>query len=327
MDLYIDFTLKLSSMIAKFQACQNELAKLRSDAKKHVDITLSILKSSLRGTDKYTVNRYSAQKMQLSELEEQLSAEHIKSNIANLLQAFKDTFVELNNSFGRKFYRKKKLDIQDSMELSYMEETRIMKGDKVPAKNELWLWDSWKDYDSYRLSNSLVLLDRLTEFYSKINIDYECGKYLEKYPCIMESRDNREIRGDLEVTEKELIFSNTGSSPQAMRVIIPFSDIQEDAVIKSKFIDDYIVIGTKVGKVNFKKFPDIQEALDTINHRISEAASNENEEVPTRQSVQLSPDELTFIAQRKQKIQGDLEKVDDIFEKYQELTFKGIGID
>lgn len=82
--------------------------------KKHSDVTLSLLRMK-------NINQSSADKKpKVDQLFEQISYEFIADILKEAYKSFKDTFSELKGIFNQKYYKKKKYNIENSMELSHV---------------------------------------------------------------------------------------------------------------------------------------------------------------------------------------------------------------
>lgn len=68
--------------------------------------------------------------------------------IFDVYKSFKDTLSDLKTHFNQKYYKKKKIRVQDSMEVSHIDETFVAPK-KKPCKKELWLWRDWRDKNLY----------------------------------------------------------------------------------------------------------------------------------------------------------------------------------
>ena len=53
---------------------------------------------------------------------DQMSLDFVNSILSNVYQTFYSTFSELKNYFNTKYYKKKKHHIEDSMDISHIEE-------------------------------------------------------------------------------------------------------------------------------------------------------------------------------------------------------------
>lgn len=77
-------------------------------------------------------------------------------------QAFKNGLADIKNHFSKKYYKKKKRQVQDSMEVSHIEEDEsILAVKKRPCKKELWLWRDWRDKTNYTFKPSTPWLKKL----------------------------------------------------------------------------------------------------------------------------------------------------------------------
>jgi hypothetical protein len=70
---------------------------------------------------------------------------------------FKDALVDMKTYFNQKFYKRMKNKVENSMEISHIDESMVqVQQKKKPCKKEMWLWRDWRDKTSYCVSSSQV---------------------------------------------------------------------------------------------------------------------------------------------------------------------------
>ena len=135
------------------------LGKLRQNISKHSEITLSLVRCG--SIQKAKGGKYDPEAKggkndidEIGHLFEQLSFDYINDIIQKVYQVFETSLGNMKNHFNAKFYKKRKNHIQDSMEISHIEEDTPHL-EKRPSKKELWIWKDFRNCGKYnRISSS-----------------------------------------------------------------------------------------------------------------------------------------------------------------------------
>ncbi len=99
---------------------------LKQNVKKHADVTLSLIRTNQKKKEDVKIP-------QLDQVYNQISYDFVTEVLCEVYRSFKDTLGEMKNHFNQKFYKKKKHKIEDSMEISHIDETMIAQK-KKPCK-------------------------------------------------------------------------------------------------------------------------------------------------------------------------------------------------
>lgn len=121
---------------------------LKQNVKKHADVTLSLIRSIPKG-------RQETRTPQVEQVYNQISYDFVTEILCEVYRAFKDALTDMKTHFNQRYYKKKKTKVEDSMEISHIDETVMPVGlKKKPCKKQLWLWRDWRDKGNYALNSS-----------------------------------------------------------------------------------------------------------------------------------------------------------------------------
>lgn len=81
---------------------------------------------------------------EISHLFEQLSYDYINDIIQKVFKVFEGSLNNMKNHFNAKFYKKRKTNVMDSMEISHIEEETPFI-EKKPSKKEMWIWKDFRN--------------------------------------------------------------------------------------------------------------------------------------------------------------------------------------
>ena len=108
------FGIKLLDVSDKLYTCCSKLALLRTDVKKHSEVTLSLYRTT------YSKNKNDSICPQLEKLHEQLSNDYLIDVMLEVYKAFKTSLMDLKNFIASKSTQKNKKTIENSMEVSHL---------------------------------------------------------------------------------------------------------------------------------------------------------------------------------------------------------------
>jgi len=74
-----------------------------------------------------------------------LSYDYIHDIIDKIYKLLEESLSALKNYFNVKYHKKKKSKVDDSMDVSHIEE-EYFKPQKKPSKKEMWLWKEFKNH-------------------------------------------------------------------------------------------------------------------------------------------------------------------------------------
>lgn len=115
-DLFLYFSQKFTSISDKVYIVSKKLHMLKTNVKKHSDVTLSLMRYN-NGKNKVYGNDKSSQ---VDRLYDQISYDYLIDIISEVYHSFKDTLGDMKNYFSQNSYKKKKNNIENSMELSHI---------------------------------------------------------------------------------------------------------------------------------------------------------------------------------------------------------------
>jgi hypothetical protein len=134
----------------------------------------------------------------------------------------------------------------------------------------------------------------------------ESEREVEKFSCSLVGR--KEVRGVLRILEKNLVFN---SSSNEVEINVPIDYVCE-VQARIKTFEKELSVNTSMGELVFAHFPEISKAEVLVQQQVN---ANASKVAPKKASVQLTPEELQFIAARRPKIEGELESLEGYEEK------------
>lgn len=277
LNLYELFGDKMNAISDQLYICSTKLALLKTNVKKHSDVTLSLLRVSIskgRGAEE---NRPS----QLDELNSQLSNDYIAEIILEVFKSFKEVQNEIKNFMASKYLKKKKKTLENSMDLSHLEET-MFQPKRKPCKNEAWLWKEWRDKNEYTFLKSNDFIQEVEKFIQQFQEIPESPE-LSRYECLNSKND----RGLLKVCEKYLEFTRFSQNGQST-ITIPFSKVT-DVTVEVYIFEKALMIHTEMGNLTFSKIPDVESARQFIQEKV-DAGNSMGLKVLKKTTVELLPE-------------------------------------
>lgn len=151
LDLFSYFCQRMGEMAGMLHLQLASAVKLRQSINKHSEITLSLLKcQSYKGKlDQMGGGGGGKNVEQLNNLFDQLSYDYINDIMEKVFKGIEDVLSKLKNYFNAKYHKKKKNRLEDSMDISHIEED-TPQPQKRPSKQELWLWKEFRNTEKYR---------------------------------------------------------------------------------------------------------------------------------------------------------------------------------
>ena len=122
LDLFNYFSVKLGELPNQLHIFQTSIIKLRQNINKHSEITLSLLKCRGPATSAAGLTTSSKNVDQLEHFFEQLSYDYLYDIMEKIYKLMDETLSNLKNYFNMKYHIKKKNVLNDSMDVSYIEE-------------------------------------------------------------------------------------------------------------------------------------------------------------------------------------------------------------
>jgi hypothetical protein len=155
-------------------------------------------------------------------------------------KGFKETLMDMKTYFNQKFYKRMKNKVDNSMEISHIDETMVqVHQKKKPCKKELWLWRDWRDKNNYSINFTQVNEKEVMAFLKTIVIEEE-SKKIEEIECNFNGK--KDVKGELKICEKSLEFKSLMGTSN-FQLIIPYTEIMSIS-IKVRIFEKYIAIET-----------------------------------------------------------------------------------
>jgi hypothetical protein len=242
LDLFAYFCQRMGEVAGLLHMQLAAAVKLRQSINKHSEITLSLLKCAGYQGKLDSMNGSSKNLEQLNNLFDQLSYDYINDIMEKVFKSIEDILSKLKNYFNAKYHKKKKNRLEDSMDVSHIEEEQPQP-QRRPSKQEVWLWKEFKNTEKYRkIKPDIELVQEILKFIQPfLEMKIESEKEVDKFSCSLIQK--KEVKGVLRILEKNITFT---SSNNEVDINIPIDYVCE-VQAKIKTFEKELSVTTSMG--------------------------------------------------------------------------------